>query len=352
MRPRVIGKTCIVLPLAATLLTAPLALASAPLKVHAPRLNDPEAPIFAAFTQETGIPIELVSLSMEELTSAFEAALASEAEPPVDVLMVVDTGNIHRLMEAGWLQPLESESLETRVPVELRDLEAGWSGYATRARVIYVNPDKIDWVPESYEALADERLAGKLCLGGGASAYNTSLMASVVAHHGEAAAEEWAEALVANLAQPAGGRDSELLQALAAPGDCAVTLANHYYYLRLLESENAEEQSTAEALKLVWPNQQGEGLEGRGAYRNVAAFAVAQGTPRAEQAVRFLEHTAGVAMQRDVAGGIFFPVVAEGVDEINAEQRLGHASMDTLSMRQLTGHLSKARQILARVGWE
>lgn len=337
------------LPLAATLLASPLALAAEPLKVFGLRLNDPEAPIFTTFTEATGVPVELVAMSMDELTEAF-AVVGEGGEPPVDLLMVVDSGNIQGQLEAGWFQPIESAWLEERVPAALRDLEAGWSGYATRARVIVVNPDKLDWVPSSYEELADARLAGKLCLGSGASAYNASLASAMVAHHGEEAAEAWAEALVGNLARPSGGRDGELLAALAEPGDCALTLANHYYFMRMLTSDDDRERALAEGLELVWPNQQGEGAAGRGAYRNVAGFAVARGTPRAEDAVRFLEHTAGDTVQRDVAEGIFFPVVAE-IGEVQAERRLGEARMDATPMSELGGHYAAARAILERAGW-
>ncbi|MCE8039765.1 extracellular solute-binding protein [Halomonas sp. MCCC 1A11062] len=334
-------------PLTFTLLATPIAMANEPLRITGSRLNDSQAPIFTTFTEATGIPVELVTLTMDELAEA----MASEAEPPVDVIMVVDSSNIHAQVEAGWFQPFESEWIETRVPEALRNLEAGWSGYATRARVIYVNPDKLDWTPQSYEALADQRLTGQLCLGSGRSPYNVSLMSSMVLHHGEAEAERWARALVANLAQPTGGRDGELLRAVAEPGDCAVTVANHYYYLRMLESADEAERALAEQLELVWPNQEGEGLDGRGAYRNVAGFGMARGTPRAEAALRFLEHTAADEVQQDVAAGIFYPVVAE-VGEANAQRRLGAARMDPASMSELGEHAEAARALLEKVNWQ
>ncbi|MCC5882535.1 MAG: extracellular solute-binding protein [Halomonas sp.] len=335
------------LPLALTLLAAPLALAHEPLRITGPRLNDPQAPIFTTFSEATSIPVELVTLTADELAEA----MASEGEPPVDVIMVVDSSNIHSQVEAGWFQSFESEWLVSRVPAELRNLEAGWTGYATRSRVIYVNPEKIDWEPQSYEALADERLAGKLCLGSGHSPYNVSLVSSMILHHGDAEAQRWAEALVANLAQPTGGRDGELLRALAEPGDCAVTVANHYYYLRMLDSDDSEERALAEQLELVWPNQHGEGEGGRGAYRNVAGFAMARGTSRAEAALRFLEHTAGDVVQRDVAEGIFYPVVAD-VSQANAVVQLGDASMDATPMEELVELAATARALLEQAGWQ
>lgn len=338
------------LPLAA-LVASPLALAAEPLKIFSPRLADPEAPIYTTFTAETGIPVELVETSMEAFTDGMRAAAEEGATPPADVLMVVDSANIHRQREAGWFQPLESETLEARVPEALRDLEAGWSGYATRARVIVINEAKLDWVPESYEALTDPRLAGRLCLGGGASAYNTSLVSAMVAHHGAEQAEAWVEGLAANLARPAGGRDGELFAALAAEGDCAVTVANHYYLLRMLGGEEAEQRELAESLTLVWPNQAGEGLEGRGAYRNVAAFAVARGTPNADAARLFLEHTASGAVQQDVAEGIFYPVVEE-IGPIEAVAAFGEATMDALAINAMGEQAETAREIMVRAGWE
>ncbi|WP_445156909.1 extracellular solute-binding protein [Halomonas sp. E14] len=332
-------------------LAAPVAQAMEPLRVAGPRLDDPQAPIFTSFTEATGIAVALVTLPMDELAAALAESAQHGVEPPVDVLMVVDSGTIQGQVAEGWFQPVESTRLAERVPEGLRDLAAGWIGYATRARVIYVNPDKLAWVPQSYEALADKRLAGRLCLGNGRSPYNASLVSSMLAHHGEAGAEVWGEALMANLAQPTGGRDGELLRAVAEPGECAVTLANHYYYLRMLASDDAEERALAEQLELIWPNQQGEGLEGRGAYRNVAGFAMVRGTPHAEAALRFLEHTAGDEVQRDVAEGIFYPVV-EGVSDVEAERQLGEARMDAIAMPELGRHYPAAVALLERLGWQ
>lgn len=334
------------LPLTALVLSSPLALAGEPLKIFGLRLDDPDALLFTSFTETTGIPVELVSMPMDELA----AAMAGGDTPPVDVLMVVDSGNIQGQVEAGWFQPVQSEWLEERVPEGLRHLEAGWSGYATRARVIVINADKLDWIPDSYEGLADERLAGQLCLGNGASAYNASLVSSMVAYHGEAEASAWVAGLMANLAQPTGGRDGELLRALAEPGECAVTVANHYYLLRMLESRDGDERAIAESLTLVWPNQQGEGLAGRGAYQNVAGFAVARGTPNTEAAVQFLEHTASDTIQRAVAEGIFYPVVAS--DDIGAVARLGEAKMSDLPMSELGSHVETTRRVMGEQGWE
>ncbi|CAM3925039.1 extracellular solute-binding protein [Vreelandella rituensis] len=299
------------------LIAAPLALADSPLRIYGPRLDDPQAPMFTTFTQAAGVEIELVQMSAEELDAAFQQG----GKPPVDVMLVTDSGNLQQAVAAGMFQPVESERLGERVPAGLRDLDAGWAGYATRSRVIFTNPEKLDWTPESYEDLADEHLKGKLCLGGGGSTYNVSLVSSMVAHHGEDAAQAWVEGLMNNLAQAPGERDGALLQA------------------------------TAETLNLVWPNQQGEGLQGRGAYRNVTAGALVKNTPNEADAVHFLEHLASDSVQQDVAQGIFYPVV-DGLSASVAEQTLGNVTFDDIAMRELSERYAIARKIMQGAGWK
>jgi iron(III) transport system substrate-binding protein len=83
-------------------------------------------------------------------------------------------------------------------------------------------------------------------------------MGALIARWGPEKAESWAKGVVKNFARAPQGADTTLLQGVAA-GECAVTIANHYYYMRLVTSKVKGEQAAAKALTLIFPDQDGAG---------------------------------------------------------------------------------------------
>lgn len=95
---------------------------------------------------------------------------------------------------------MASKTLETRIPAHLRTEDGPFS---TRARVIVYNKSAVK--PEDiqdYADLANPEAEKQSLLSLSSHPYNLSLMASVIAHQGEAKAEELARGMVANFAQP------------------------------------------------------------------------------------------------------------------------------------------------------
>lgn len=298
------------------------------LKLQAPRIAEGD-PLLSGFTEATGIRVQLV-----------------EDQAAADVAQVIDTGNLHRLSTEGALQSIDSALLAEQALGHLSDLEQGWVGYATRSRIFYYNPEKITHPPTRYADLADPRFQGQLCLGGGTSLYNASLLASLIEHEGEAATEAWIQGVLANLAQPAGGRDSEMLALVAADNACDLTLANHYYFARFALSDDPEHQAIAAAIQPAWPEQ-----EGRGSYQNVAAFALLQTAEQPEAAIRFLEYALSDAAQQQVGSGIFFPVISPSIPP-QAEQVMGQAKQDELPLSRVAERIPQARDLAKQANWE
>lgn len=78
---------------------------------------------YAAFTEETGIAVNVVEAGADELIQR----LASEGEnSPADLLVAVDAGRLHRAKEMDLLQPVDSSRLDRLVPERLRDPEGSW----------------------------------------------------------------------------------------------------------------------------------------------------------------------------------------------------------------------------------
>jgi iron(III) transport system substrate-binding protein len=137
----------------------------------------------------------------------------------------------------------------------------------------------------TYESLADEKWKGRLCLRSSKKVYNQSLVAMMIAEHGEAKTEQIVRGWVANLAAPVFPDDTTMLQAVAA-GQCDVGIANTHYYGRLIE------KTPNLPLALFWPNQSAAGV-----HINVSGAGVTQHAKNPQGAVKLLEWLSSVAAQ-------------------------------------------------------
>lgn len=294
--------------LAAVLATPALARArtaaaadGATLDIVSQRPGSPDAPLYAEFTRRTGIRVRFVP---NPGNSALRA-LAGTPRGPGDVLLGTDAAALFPVERDELLEPHRSAAT-ARVPPALRHPEDLWVATSVRARVLVV-PAGLENPPADFTDLADPRFRGRLCSSPGLIPYNLSLVGRVVAHRGEAAAGEWARAVVANLAPglpPAG--DGDNVSAVAA-GRCDVTVANHYDLARLhLPDASAEQRELASRVRLAWPGQQPGGA---GAMRNVSAAGLLRGSPNREAAVRFLDYLVSDEAQRLAAGALFWPAV-------------------------------------------
>ena len=139
----------------------------------------------------------------------------------------------------------------------MRHPEGMWFGFSQRARVIYYNRENFD--PSqiaTYEDLADPQFEGQVCIRSSNNIYNQSLLASLIEHHGEEGAQEWAQGVVNNMARdPEGGDTDQILGVAGADGECNLAVANHYYYVRLLHSDDAAEREAARKVGVIFPNQ-------------------------------------------------------------------------------------------------
>jgi len=312
------------------------------LNLYSARHYQTDEALYSGFTRQTGIAIKRIEGKEDEL---LERIRNEAANSPADVLLTVDAARLAAAHELGLLAPVRSSLLEARIPAHLRTSD--WFSFSLRARVIIyargaVKPEEL----RTYGDLANPRLKGKVCSRSGSHPYNLSLLASIIAHQGEARAEEWARGVVANFARPPKGGDTDQIRAVAA-GECAVALANTYYLARLMRSDKPEDHKTMEKIVVVWPDQQGSGT-----HINVSGGGVLKTAPHKEAAVKFLEYLASDEAQRYFAdGNNEWPVVA-GVKVANpALEALGKFKADTLPVGSLVMYRAKAQIIFDRAGY-
>ena len=318
------------------------ALAEEEVNVYSARHYDTDLALYDRFTEQSGIEVNLIEGSSDGLIER----IRNEGEfSPADLLVTVDAGRLWRAHQQGVFQSIDSPLLNERIPAHLRDPQGHWFGLSKRARVVVYN--KAAGLPESvsrYEDLADERLRGKVCMRSSGNIYNLSLLASLIEHHGEDAAEAWAKGVVANFHRPPQGNDTAQLRAVAA-GECGVSVANTYYIGRLLGSDDEEDRAVAKGLGVLFPNQQG-----RGAHVNISGAGVARHAPNRGNAVRFLEYLASDFAQRLFAeGNNEYPVIGAATGPI---AELGAFKEDAVSATVLGANQSRAVQVFDRAGWQ
>lgn len=243
--------------------------------VYSARIEQLIKPMFDAFTKETGIKVKYTTDNEGALLARLEA---EGKNTPADMLITADAGNLWAASQAGLLKPVKSEVLESNIPGHLRDPANEWFGLSIRARTLIYNTKKVK--PEelsTYEDLADPKWRKRLCLRTSKKVYNQSLVAMMIAEHGEAKTEEIVKGWVANLATDPLSDDTRALEFVAA-GKCDVTIVNTYYFGRLMSKDPKL------PLAVFWPNQNDGGV-----HVNISGAGVTRHGRHEAAAIRLLE---------------------------------------------------------------
>ncbi|WP_347332875.1 Fe(3+) ABC transporter substrate-binding protein [Marinimicrobium locisalis] len=243
--------------------------------VYSARAEHLIQPMFDRYTEETGVEVRYITDSAGALIQRLKA---EGSNTPADLLLTVDAGNLWQAEQADVLQPIDSEVLERRIPDHLQSANNEWFALSVRARTIVYSTERVDPSELStYEALADDKWKGRLCLRTAKKVYNQSLVATMINTLGEEKTEEIVSGWVENLAAPPHSNDTSAMEAVLA-GQCDVTLVNTYYFGRM-QQENPDIK-----LALFWPNQ-----EDRGVHINVSGAGLTQHAKQPEAAVELLE---------------------------------------------------------------
>lgn len=246
-------------------------------------------PLFDRYTEKTGVRVNYVTDSAGPLLARL---VAEGNQTPADMLITTDAGNLWQAAERGVLRPIDSAVLVANVPAYLRDEKNRWFGLSVRARTIVYATDRVTAEElSSYEALGDETWKGRLCLRTAKKVYNQSLVATLIAAHGEENAEQLVKSWVANLALPPFSNDTKVMEAILAD-QCDIGIVNTYYYGRLMK------KTPGAALGIFWPNQQGAGAAGRGVHINISGAAVTRAAGNVEGATQLLEWLASEEAQQ------------------------------------------------------
>ena len=272
---------------------------------------------------------------------------AEGSASPADVILTVDVSRLYELSKADLLAPLSSEVIDERIPMHLRDASGTWTALSTRARIIVVSKDRVaDGAIKRIEDLAKPEWKGKVCTRKGSHVYNRALLASMILHHGAEGAEAWAKGLVGNMARKPQGNDRAQAKAIYS-GECDVALMNTYYFGKMKFNEkNPEQKDWAEAIKIVFFNQ-----DDRGQHINISGGGIVKTSQRQDEARAFLEWMTGLKAQQIYASVNYeYPVNKNVAADVEVAS-WGQFKADEVSISTIAEASAEAQKIINRVGW-
>ena len=291
--------------------------------------------VFDEFTAATGVEVRFTTGKDPELR---ERLVAEGANTPADVLMTADAANVELAAAAGVLAPVTSETLDQAIPTELRSPDGTWFALSRRARVIISSTERVDSPPTTYAAIGDPEWKGKLCLRPSTHPYTQSLVASIIAAEGDAAAEAVVSSWVAN--DPLYiDSDTDIYKAIAA-GECDVAIANSYYLGRL------QTEDPAFPVAITWPDQ-----ELRGAHVNVSTAGITANAPNPTGALKLLEWLATDGQKTFSDANFEYPA-DPSVAPAAVVAAWGPFKGDTAAIVRLGEFQPAAVALLSRVGYE
>lgn len=311
--------------------------------IYSSRHYDTDNRLYSDFTELTGIQVNLIEGSSDEL---IERVRNEGLNSPADIIITVDAGRLWRAKEAGVLQPHQSHYLLHVIPDEMQDKDGYWVGLSERVRGIVYHTDRIERDElKGYMDLGNPNWRGRICVRSSNNIYNQSLISSMIETYGEEATEEWAAKLVQNFSRPPQGGDTDQIRAVAA-GICDVALVNHYYLARLIQSQSGADREVASSVDIYFPT-----FENGGTHVNISGAGIAANSPNRENAVRFLEYLATDEAQLIFAiGNNEFPVL-EGLDLPDELLRFGEYESDAVNVTTYGTNNPLAIRIMDRVGW-
>ena len=333
----------ILLSLSINMIVSNVAFANEEINVYSYRQPILINPFFEEFTNSTGIKVNVLHAKKGLL----ERLLAEGSDTPADLVLTVDIARLSQFVEEDVLMPIKSSVLKKNIPAYLRDSENRWFALSKRARIIAVSKDRVpNGAITKIEDLANSRWKGKICTRPGSHDYNRSLLASIIAAHGEVVAEDWAKGLVANLARKPEGNDRAQAKAIYE-GVCDIALMNTYYFGKMKFNEkNPEQKDWAQSINLVFSNQQD-----RGNHINIAGGGVVKYSQNKANAIALLEFLTEPKAQ-ELYSSMNYEYPVNPAMSLSAELKLwGEFKEDKLPIEKLAEFSAAAQKIIDRVGW-
>lgn len=296
-------------------------------------------PLFAKFTEQTGIKVNVVFAK-----KGMAERLAREGKySPADLLLTTDISRLIELREKDLVQAVESPVLSRAIPKQYQAKDNTWFALTTRVRNIY-SAKRLGKLDLNYEDLADEKYKGRVCTRSGKHPYTVALVASMISIHGEEYTLDWLKKVKNNLARKPQGNDRGQVQAIHQ-NLCDISLGNSYYFGKMLTNE--KQKIWADEVYINFPNQ-----TNRGAHINISGVAMAKYAPNANNAKALMEFLVSKEAQALYAETNMEYPVREGVELSALVASWGKFKADALPLESISSNRKAALTLLDKAQFD
>lgn len=298
-------------------------------------------PITDVFTEETGIEVNILYV---------KAGIAKRLEregkySPADLVLTSDFNRLLEITDKGLTQTNQQMQTSDVIPAQFKDSEGHWFALTKRVRAVYASKSRVaDTADITYENLSSAQYKGRICTRSGKHPYNVSLVASMIAHHGKNYTKDWLLALKNNLARKPQGNDRGQAKAIKE-GLCDLSLGNSYYFGKMLMDE--KQKSWANAVRLVFPNQQD-----RGSHINISGMAMTKYAPHkknTQQLMAFLTSDKAQSLYAEI--NMEYPV-NPNVEPSELVKSWGEFKADDIALTEIVKHRQTAYKLLDEVKFD
>ena len=295
-------------------------------------------PILDDFTKQTGIKTNVVFAKKGLIERVKREGKHSKA----DLVLTSNFSALIQLEDLNLTQTINSTNVNANVPSAFRDGDGQWVALTKRVRNVYSSKDRLGALPKlTYEELADPKYKGQICTRSGKHPYNLGLVASMIAHHGEAQTKTWLEGVKANLARKPQGNDRAQVKAVKE-GLCNLALGNSYYLGKMLQDE--EQKTWAEAVHINFPNQ-----INRGSHINVSGAVITKYAKNPENALKLIEYMTDNKAQNMYASLNMEYPVNPGVQLSSLVASWGSFKEDSLPLDEISKYRPLALKLIDEV---
>jgi iron(III) transport system substrate-binding protein len=300
------------------------------LVIYSGRAEELVAPLFASFTEETGIATEVRYGGSSELAATL---IAEDDGTEADVFFAQDPASLGAV--ESMLKTLDDATLDLVDPT-FNDRDGRWVGTSGRARVVVYNTESEVPLPQTIDDMTDPIWANQL----GIAPTNASFLAFVSAmilERGEDGTRDWLEAPAAN--HPVDFESNAPIVEATDNGELEGGLVNHYYLLRLRAEglgQHAENYyiPAGDVGSLVMP----------------AGVGIMSSTDHPEAAQSFVDFLLSTTAQSFFATDTFEYALIEGVPAPQGAPALSEINSPDIDLSDLAGVLDLATRLVAEAG--
>lgn len=314
--------------------------------IYTERHYETDQILFDAFTETTGIELNIVRASADELISK----LQNEGDQtPADIIIFADAGRLYRAKNLDLLQPYEDEILKQQIDVGLYDDEYYWYGLTMRARAIMYAKDRVN-VNElsTYEDLSYQKWDDRIAIRSSSNLYNISWIASMMMNNGVSDTEMFLNQFVDRFHRTPAGNDRDQAKLVASNVGADIAIMNTYYMGLLLNASSEYEREVGASLGVFFPNQ---GDNESGTHINISAAGIVNASNQVEESIQFIRFlTSNDAQSHFTNVNYEYPVNPQTTwNELLVSW--GTFKRQTLDLNILGNYHEQAYELMIGAGW-